>query len=218
MKNIDVESVEITEKDIKEAQKLPSDFGLSSTHEKFEEIWYDHTWSLGVIIRHRDSNLLEESNADCLIKLLEEDKSIENDWMITSCNSWLVGWVDHLSFKIFEEDGKTPSKVFKVLKSWFDALSDYPIADESDYSEKEYNATYENIESAGRRFLIDNPPEDWASQCYRWFSDNMPKAIESSDGNGGYPSDDEMKDALYALDFLHEDYLDKEEEESEEEV
>jgi hypothetical protein len=196
--------VEITPQEIRDALKRPSDFGLSSHAEHYDEMFV--TWSLGPVIRHRDSNLLQESNADALEAHLKEDPTLEDEWTITSCNHWAVGWVDHLSFHAVEEDGKTPTRMFRVLRAWFDALEDYPVADESDLSRREYEATLENVENVGRRFLKDGVPETWVGEVYDWLSKNEPREVEDRDGLGGYPNDKPMKAALKKLGYLDEEY------------
>ena len=111
----DLENTDITEKDIKEALSRPSYFGYHGNLPLFE------TWSLGPVIRTRDSNLLEESNANELEKLLEKDESLEDEWDIVGANHWAVGWVDHLAFRVVDENGE-PTRIFRIVKGWFDFL------------------------------------------------------------------------------------------------
>src|SRR5262249_15574358 len=150
-------------------------------------------------IRTRDSGLVEQSNADALIRHLESDPTLAVDWDITTANHWAVGWVEHLSFRAIDERS-VPTRVFRVLKDWFRRLDEYPIADEDDFSRREYEATLDAIEEAGGR-LIDSSvaPIDWPGECYSWLADHRPGAIESRDGNGGYPSTEEMVACLSAL-------------------
>lgn len=194
-----VEEREPTEAEIAEALSRPSDFGLSSTAEHADEMF--KTWSLGPVIRTRDSNLLEESNADALERMLKSMPSLKSDWVITGCRHWAVGWVDHLSFRAIGKNRK-PTKIFRVLCAWFDALSNYPCADEEDFSRREYEATLENIEAEGRRMVKSDVPEGWAEKCFSWFWENDQSAVESSDANGGYPSRDQMEKCLRSLGFF----------------
>ena len=139
-------NVEVTEDMVREALKVPSDFGYSGSNDDMFA-----TWSLGQIIRHRDSDVRSLSNAYALKKYLQEDPSLSEDWEVTGCSHWLVGWVDHLSFRAVEADGKTPTRIFRVLTEWFAALNDYPIADDEDYSRRMYEGAVENIEDIGGR-------------------------------------------------------------------
>jgi hypothetical protein len=203
------ELVDITEKDIKAAQEFPSNFGLSRDTPHYEDIVYNKTWSLGNVILHRDSDILQESNAQGLKDYLETFEDIEDDWQVLSCNHWACGWVEHLSFKIFEDkDGTIPSKAFKVIKSFYDFLKQYPIWDEYYYFEREHEATINNIKDCakglGKVELIDNLPENWVADCYEWFSENDEDAIENRDGNGGFPSNESMTECLLALGFAKE--------------
>jgi len=200
---------DITEQDIKDALNRPGDFGLSPNHEHYDEMFY--TWSLGPVIRHRDSGLLEESNADALEKHLNEDETLENDWEITSCNHWAVGWCDHLSFKVLDGNGE-PSRIFRVITEWFNALSDYPVANESDYSEREYEATLENISSEGSILFLEDSPDGWEGEVFGWLWDNNQSAIAASDYNGGYPERKEIMQALIGLGhkkLIDPDYMDE---------
>jgi len=196
-----LDRVDISPDEIREALDQPDSFGYSGDLDLFE------TWSLGPVIRTRDSRLLDQSNADATEKHLTEDyPALAAEWEITTCNHWAVGWVDHLSFRAVDAGGE-PTPIFYVLKSWFDALAVYPVADESDYSGREYDATIENIESAGFPFVIDEAPDEWSSEAFSWFWDHDQSAVESVDDQGGYPSDDQIKTCLASLGYLSDEYL-----------
>ncbi len=96
--------------------------------------------------------------------------------------------------------------LFREYCRLMDRYSQYPVLSEEDHSRREYEATLENIVEVGRRFLRDDAPDDWASQCFSWFWDNDQSAVESRDGGGGYPSDDEIQTALLALGLLDPEY------------
>ena len=190
---------DITKEEITKALKRPSYFGY---YGDIEEMF--HTWSLGPIILTRDSGILEVSNNNALMRHLSSDESLENDWTITHSSHWGPGWVDHLSFKAIDESGG-PTRIFRVITAWFNALSDYPVADESDYSEREYEALLDNIDMMGQPMVGDSPPENWASQCCVWFWDNDPGAVENNDDQGGCPSEEQMKTCLEALSLYVEE-------------
>jgi len=193
--------IEITKEEIKEALRRPSDFGLSSENPHFSEMF--HTWSLGPVIRHRDSGLLTQVNADALEKhLKEEHPELEGEWQITGCNHWAVGWVDHLSFHAVNDDG-SPTKIFQVLKEWDAALADYPCADDEELSKREYEDTLENIGNEGQP--SKKAPKDWEEKVFGWLWDNDQRAVEPVDGHGGYPSREEVNKALSALGWLEKD-------------
>ncbi len=194
-----------TEEQIREMLRLPSDFSPSSTHPVAEN---PDTWTVGPSILTRDSDLLEESNCaalkKALEKLAEEKPELSGMWSIQTHNHWGCGWVEQLCFQLIDERGAlTP--FYQWLYEWYAGLEDYAVADDEDYSRREYEATLSNIKDEGRRRIKDEAPEDWASQVYNWFRENDERAVESRDGRGGYPSEEQMKKALAALEWLEGD-------------
>lgn len=181
---------------IADALKRPSDFGYGGDNEQMFE-----TWTLGPVIQHRNSDILDKSNAKSMIATLESDPSLSEDWEVVSCGHWAVGWVEHLSFRVVDEDGN-PSRVARVIKGFFDAIEEYPILDEEDFSQMEYDDTLENIENHYLRTKFhDDVPEDWASQMFSWFWDNDQSAVEPCDGGGGYPDNKQFEVCARELGF-----------------
>lgn len=82
-------------------------------------------------------------------------------------------------------------------------LADYPILDETDYSNREYEATLANIADAAWRLKHDyNLPDDWASEVCSWFWDHNQRAVENrSEDQGGYPSEGDLEEAFDALGY-----------------
>jgi hypothetical protein len=191
----------ITQKDMREAVKMPEDFAY------FGDLPIGDTWSLGPVILTRDSDLLTESNAQALKNSLEEIPEFEGEYAIESMNHWAVGWTEHLCFHVFEYDGDlmVPTEIFKWIKKWFEALEDYPVADEEDWSRREVEATLENITNEGIH-LVRECTEGWESKVYSWLWDNDQYSVESHDGGGGYPSDSAIRKALKALNMLDPEY------------
>lgn len=184
---------------IREALRLPDNFG--SIDDRFRHCGPDRTWALGPVILTRDSGLRDQSNSAAVRRMLESDPTLADDWTITGANHWACGWVEHLSFRVVDPDG-TPSRVARVIKGFYDALSDYPIADESDYSERECDAQYENIANHWRRSMLrDDLPDSWVGDMIDWFEANDQGAIENTDDQGGCPDDSEFETAARALGF-----------------
>lgn len=129
-----LEEAEVSEADARKALQRPPNFAYFESRGRPEMF---ETWALGPVIRHRESDCLQESNADALLKHLQSDPSLADDWTLTSCDHWAVGWVEHLSYRAVEADEKTATRIARVLRAWFDKLDDYPIADEDDFSERE---------------------------------------------------------------------------------
>jgi hypothetical protein len=83
-----------------------------------------NTWSLGPVIEHRDSTQHEKSIARVTKQKLEKLNKFSDCWSITTCNHWAVGWVDHLSFKVYENDGSVCEIVEWVLQKFFSSKNE----------------------------------------------------------------------------------------------
>lgn len=153
----------------REALRLPNDFGYSG------DLPIGETWSLGPVIEHRDSDLLSQSNSVVMRRTFEEQfgpEGEENGWVITRCSHWAVGWVEHLSFRAFEADG-TASRHSAIMQEVENALADYPVLDDEDFSRREYEQQCEEIESAARKWVASDAPPEWESFVFSaaWDSD-----------------------------------------------
>ena len=104
--------------------------------------------------------------------------------------SHITGWsAMSMAFRFgcFETD-KSPKR-FKSTTSLAVQLDDYPVLDESDYSNREYEATVENIDIAAWKLKQQfELPEGWAHSVYDWLSQHMETEIENVDDQGGWPS------------------------------
>ena len=54
--------------------------------------------------------------------------------------------------------------------------------------------------------VSDDATETWPYDVYSWLSNNYPSEIESREDQGGYPSDDSVKEALEDLGYLDKNY------------
>lgn len=199
---LDETRVDITPKDIEKALSRPRDFGYGGGNEEMFK-----TWSLGPTIQHRDSGLLDRSNALALRRYLEKDPSLADDYTIMSASHWAVGWVEHISFRVVDPDG-SPSRIFRVLTAWFNALSDYPVADDSLYSEMESEASWKWISEEGPRVAAKHDyvlPEDWQDKVYTWWDANDCNATESVDDQGASPSYEQFLEAFEGCGFKKEE-------------
>ena len=200
MRKLNSEAETLTPTEIAEALARPRDFGyMGGNPEMF------HTWSLGPVILTRDSRLLDQSNARVLKKRLEESPEWADDYTIASAGHWAVGWVEHLSYRVVDSDGK-PTAIAKFLKAWDKALRDYPIADESDYSELESEAEWENVMEVTRQMLAnhDGPEltDKIVSDVLQWLNEAYPSGLENLDDQGFYPSDEDVTEALQTLEYI----------------
>jgi hypothetical protein len=168
--------------------------------DRAREIDDSDSWSI-IYTKHRDSGLLDQSNAAAIAKVMRVFADTEDpDVVFESHSHWAVGHINGFSVRVFRDGELTPA--FVRYHELTISLADYPILDETDYSNREYEATLKNIVDAAwrlkRQFKL---PDDWTSQVFGWFSDNDDRAIENRDDQGGYPSEDQLRAAFIALSF-----------------
>ena len=147
--------------------------------------------------RNRDSDLLDESNWDCAELTFTErcgDESVESGWEIHRFGHWACGWLE-----IIIVDTESPA--LDVALEIRAALEDYPALDESDFSNREYTASCENIESIAGRFA-DDLPQGWAKQVLGWLWDHNEQQCEPVDGDGAWPEESACLTAMAALGLL----------------
>ena len=158
-------------------------------------------WAI-IYTHNRDSGLLDQSNAKVIATAMAQfTEGDDADLVIESHSHWAVGHIDGFSIRVFDSNGEiTPA--FKVYHELAEAMDQYPILDESDYSERELEATLENIEDAAWRLKNEfDLPEGWVWQVYDWLSENRSGEVDNADDQGGYPSEAAMREAFAALNF-----------------
>lgn len=133
----------------KEALERPSDFGYYGGLPLFQ------SWGL-TYAQDRDSDVLNRSNYRRLLEDAQgvataddgdkaEDASEYID--VVHCSHWLCGWMDHIAVRVLEdpEGDVTPENITHTFKFMADAClrlrDEYPVYDESDYSELETEET-----------------------------------------------------------------------------
>lgn len=164
---------------------------------------------------NRDSNLLEQSNDDAMTMRLQPyleglgspdigEDVFDPDIRRESHRSSLVGHVDGFSIRIFQAGG-TITQAYTAWHRLQLELARYPVLDEDDYSQRQHEATLNNIEQVGigdREWRVGGPPENWVGQVFGWLWENNPDALEDHDGNGGYPAREAVIEAADALNLL----------------
>jgi hypothetical protein len=158
-------------------------------------------WAI-VYTHNRDCGLLAQSNADAISKAMEPfTDTDDSDVVMESHDHWLVGHVDGFSIRVFRNGEITDA--FRAYHELSEQLAEYPILDEEDYSERELEATIENINDAAWRVKHEYElPDGWESEVYSWLSDNRQSAIENKDDQGGYPEQDDPRAAFDALGYV----------------
>lgn len=169
-------------------------------------VWYrddiadKNNWSI-IYTHHRDSGLLDQSNAAVIRRSMMAYTEGDNpDVVFESHDHWAVGHIDGFSVRVFKRGRIT--KAFRTYHELAERIDNYPILDENDYSEREYEATLENIADSAWRLKDDfDLPNDWVGDVYSWLSENNAGSVENSDDQGGYPQEADLKAAFVALGF-----------------
>jgi hypothetical protein len=162
-------------------------------------------WAI-VYTHNRDSGLLDQSNAAVIEKALEPfTQGDDADVVFESHSHWAVGHVNGASLRVFDRQGEiTPA--FRTYFELIEQKEAYPVLDESDYSQREYDATLENISDAAwklkRQFVL---PEGWENAVYSWLTDHDSAQVENRDDVGGYPSEESLRAAFEAVGYEEEE-------------
>lgn len=111
---------------MKYAEFKPTGFDNHITFDEDRE-----SWLVVPVNRNRDSDILDESNFEAALKQLGgESDTVE----IHRFGHWANGW-----FEIILADPQHGDALVEMQKS----LEDYPLLDEEDHSQREYNAIFE---------------------------------------------------------------------------
>ena len=137
------------------------------------EIADPDNWAI-VYTHNRDSGLLDQCNADAIAEAMEPfTEGDDPDVVMESHDHWAIGHVDGFSIRVYRNGEIT--EAFKTYHDLMEQMDGYPILDEEDYSERELEATLENITDAAWRVKHEfTLPEGWESDVYSWLSDNRP--------------------------------------------
>jgi len=187
---------------IERAKKLVGNwkkFGSFAWHEQPEN---PENWCI-VYTVNRDSDLLTESNAraiDEIMKPFVDDETARAE----DHNHWAYGWIRGYSIMVYK-DGEI-AEAFKAWHGIQERLDNYPVMNEDDWSRREFEATLENVEQVGKRFLKDGAPDTWVSDVERMLSESEEyhNEVESRDGGGGYTSDESVQWAMKELGIFDE--------------
>lgn len=159
------------------------------------------TWSIGPCIETRDSELISQSNSEVIQQLFDELVDSE-DWEILECQHWAYGWVNHLSFRVKDEEGK-PTDAIKLWLLLQDAIKEYPILDEENLHEKEYAAMNEDINwflNHTSEVDLETLPDNAELRIHLWLSARDIDWDESDGYNGS-----DMEEAAKSLGYLKEE-------------
>jgi hypothetical protein len=157
-------------------------------------------WAI-IYTHNRDSGLLDESNSSVIHSEMQPfAEGDDPDVVFESHSHWAVGHVDGFSIRVFKRGRITKS--FRKYHELVEQMDVYPILDESDYSDREYEATISNVEDAAWRLKKEfDLPEGWVGEVFSWLSENECCELENVDDRGGYPDEEALKRAFAALGF-----------------
>ncbi len=161
------------------------------------------SWLVGPC-KTRDAKLLEQCNFDCILKELGgEGDNVE----ILGFGHWVCG---HYDLILVRPDTDQAIQLEHVVE----ALEDYPVFDESAYSELELDTTIENIESElPNDLLTDKDKSTIAKEIWDWFEENDPNELENKDDQGGYPDSDLIEKACKKLGYHSKEQVEREHQE-----
>lgn len=145
------------------------------------------------------SGLIEESNqkvmTDRLARYAEGD---DPDLAFEEHSHWVVGTVSGISLRVLRADGTITDALREFCRIQV-AMDAYPILDEQDYSDREYEATLDNYRTEMWQSRGELP-DGWAGEVYDWFRDHgHDRFTESRDDRGGWAPREDITNALRHL-------------------
>jgi len=137
---------------------------------------------------HRDVDLLDESNWECIKQDIGENPSAaqeEKGLLIVEESHWAVGWVQWMG--IHETDTELLMRADDIKA----ALADYPVYNEEDYSRRQWESQMRMIEEEFRyfsnRFIDDAEPTEEESDFIVY------RLCQDQPDDESCPNDDEMQ-------------------------
>ena len=157
-------------------------------------------WAI-VYTHNRDSGLLDQSNAAAIEAALEPFTEGDDPTVVFESHfHWAVGHVDGASIRVYRRGCNHQGVPY--LPRPGPAYGRLP------------GPRRERLQQPGIRSDPGKPPrcrleaeneyelpEGWEGAVYGWFSENDCSAIESSDDQGGYPTEDQLRAAFEALGY-----------------
>lgn len=178
-------------------------------------------WAI-VYTHNRDSGILDESNGEEIKKLLDpftidDGEQGRPDVIFERHSHSMVGYVEGFSIRVYRPDGSvTPA--FEAYSEILDLLDNYPVLNETDFSNREYEAALVSIQQTIDDLEHKNEKEATPTGAaeaifeYLWREDQS--ELENVYGDGASPSSEAVLDALCEL---YPDQWERIEEEKEEE-
>ena len=146
----------------------------------------------------RGDDLLEESNYLTALAEIQGAAGDDADEHVfdASVSHWLVGSLRQLFVQVRDEAGDFTPAWIEAVKIGLYLKEDYPVLDESDYSEREYAAYEKNLDDAINHVQDDDDSNVDAITEYAYEHEHFAD-LYGYDGNGGVDWDD-VETAWYA--------------------
>lgn len=160
-------------------------------------------WAV-VYYSNRDSDLLDQSNGEVIRQTMEPFTEGDDPDAVGERHShWACGYVDGYSIRVYGPDGE-PTAAFAAWCDLQARMKDYPVLDEEEWSNREWEDTQSNLTEVGERVARNQDrevPDGWQSAVADWFdgSREYRHELEPCDGFGGYPTDESIEAAFDAL-------------------
>ncbi|WLW38620.1 hypothetical protein [Streptomyces phage Verabelle] len=129
----------------------------------------------------RGDDILEESNYLSTLELVQGAAESEDHWIDATVGHWLVGSLRQLFVQVYEDETREDfTQAFIEAVEIAEGLKDYPVVDESDYSDREWKRYEENLsealDQAQREFDLDTDEEAQAIRdaFYEVSGDRLP--------------------------------------------
>lgn len=142
--------------------------------------------------RSRDSATLPESNFESLLVALG---GVSNSVRVVRFGHWGCGWFEQIHVSV-----RAPAKL-KILMECLNALADYPVLDDSDYSEREQAEQADNLTYYG---------SDWAKETAKvleyesdWHGESAETLREAREEWASHPDMLGAVSAIYAEDCAY---------------
>lgn len=165
----------------------------------------DDAWAFGLyVLRHRDSGLIEQSNAATVAAALAPFEAA-GDVVRLTCGHFGYGWTEEVAVRVYRgDDAGVTTPAFDALDALVGRLAAYPVLDEDDYAARSLDAAHESIRLAliGSEIDRDALPDGWETRVYRWLAAHAPEQVEDRDDRGPSPDDESVVEALTALSLI----------------
>jgi len=158
-------------------------------------------WLVAPCSRTRDSEHLELSNWESMLKCLTEVDPDGNDYETLEFGHWGPGWY---RVAIIRPGSKAHQEAVRIEL----ALADYPVLDESDFSEREYDAQCEALADCIRSLTIEDDGSEVDSEqlAAAMFTDmwehDQPALDRVNQSGGGSIRDNERDACLERLGYV----------------